>query len=260
MKLLLLTANDTRHRYVANQLGACVEDMFIVSECKKSLYIAESDDDFHAKHFLERREVEARFFGDEDCFLYPTLPVPYKDANTEDVYNRIKKYDPDLVFVYGSSIIREPLLSLPPKGRFINMHLGISPYYRGSGTNFWPFVNDELEYVGATLLHIDPGIDTGDIAVHVTPEIEADDTVHSVGCKVIQAGAARFKDLIEAVRNGHTLNRVKQWDYPEEKYYRKKDFTEAIYHQYHKNIEEGMVQKFVENPRPDIRLINNIVP
>ena len=36
------------------------------------------------------------------------------------------------------------------RSKIINAHLGLSPYYRGSGTNIFPFVNKEIEYVGVT--------------------------------------------------------------------------------------------------------------
>ena len=37
----------------------------------------------------------------------------------------------------------------------LNIHLGLSPYYRGAGTNFWPLVNGEPEYCGATIHFLD---------------------------------------------------------------------------------------------------------
>ena len=46
--------------------------------------------------------------------------------------------------------------------KFLNVHLGLSPYYRGSGTNVWPLINTEPDMVGATLC-IDAGIDNGEI-------------------------------------------------------------------------------------------------
>ena len=72
---------------------------------------------------------------------------------------------PDVVLVFGTGILREPLLSAFD-GRIINIHLGLSPYYRGAGTNFWPLVNREPEYVGATIHYLDAGIDTGPILAH----------------------------------------------------------------------------------------------
>jgi len=41
--------------------------------------------------------------------------------------------------------------------------LGLSPYYLGSGTNYWPLVNEKPEFVVATFMHIDTDIDTEEI-------------------------------------------------------------------------------------------------
>ncbi|MBI4372551.1 MAG: hypothetical protein HY585_02340, partial [Candidatus Omnitrophica bacterium] len=159
------------------------------------------------------------------------------------------------IFIFGSSIIKAPLLSLLPAGRSINLHLGISPYYRGAGTNFWPFVNNELEYVGATLLHIDAGIDTGDIITHVRPRFSADDTVHTVGCKVIAESAYMLIEVLRRLRSGEKLPRVPQWSSTGQRYYRKRDFNEAALKKYHENMQRGIVKEFIAAKERAIQLV-----
>ena len=73
--------------------------------------------------------------------------------------NQIKKNNPDIIIVYGSSIIAP--LTNDFKNKIINVHLGLSPYYRGSGTNFYPILNSKPEYIGVTFMFLDKGIDTG---------------------------------------------------------------------------------------------------
>ena len=59
------------------------------------------------------------------------------------------------------------------------------------GTNFWPLVNGEPEYCGATIHFLDVGVDTGPIIAHVRPEIAAGDGPHDIGNKTIVAAAER---------------------------------------------------------------------
>ena len=158
------------------------------------------------------------------------------------------------MFVFGSYIVKEPLLSLLPPGRTINLHLGLSPYYRGSGTNFWPFVNDELEYLGSTILHLDAGIDTGDIICHVRPSIEINDNVHTIGCKIIQDSVNSLIQIIDMVKSGQTLNRIKQWKV-DERYYKTKDFDDNALQQYKTNLTEGIVKKYLTKNKHDIKLV-----
>ena len=62
----------------------------------------------------------------------------------------------------------------------------MSPYYRGSGTNFWPFVNNELQFIGATFMHIDEGVDTGEIIHQIRANIFHDDNIHQIGNRLIR--------------------------------------------------------------------------
>ena len=71
------------------------------------------------------------------------------------------------------------------KKKFLNIHLGLSPYYKGSATNFWPFVNNELQFVGVSFLGIDDGIDTGPIIHQIRPDFKIGDSIHDVGNKLI---------------------------------------------------------------------------
>ena len=147
------------------------------------------------------------------------------------------------VAVYGTNLVRAPLLERWP-GRLINMHLGLSPYYRGTATNFYPLLNDEPEYVGATIHLLDSGIDSGAILKHARPTIVADDMPHTIGCKAIQAGIDKLIDVLPAWHRGERQP-VPQWDVPGAKLYLRKDYhprqvvelyekLEEIYHQPHK--------------------------
>ena len=147
-------------------------------------------------------------------------------------------------------------MNLVPPGNFFNMHLGLSPYYRGSGTNFWPFVNKELEYVGATILHLDPGIDTGDIVAHVRPIFEKNDTVHTIGCKVIKSSILVLIKIINQLKNKKNIQRIPQWKISKEKVYRIKDFDIFALNLYKKNMSEKMIESYIDSPKKQIKLIN----
>ena len=251
MKLVVLTSNAVRHKFLANTVAAEADDVLIVSECKplsSSNPTTSEQEDIVAQHFALRDKVEKEFFKGNDSFNYPCLPVLHKEANAPSVYEAVKAFDPDLIIVYGASIIRKPLLELLPYGKIINLHLGVSPYYRGSGTNFWPFVNHELEFVGSTLLNIDAGVDTGDIIAHVQPEFEAGDTVHSAGCKVIRDSAEALKVLISRAKNGQKIEAVKQWETEPSRYYRKKDFGAEALKAYYENLKDGVVLSHIQFP------------
>ena len=257
MKIVILTSNSLRHKFLANTLSQHCEDVLIISECKPQTSSSDDSKSYTEidNHFMLRDEIEKSFFPNDNYFIPKTLPIVYKEANSPYVYQVIKNFKPDILIVFGSSIIKEPLISLLPAGSIINLHLGISPYYRGSGTNFWPLVNNELEYLGSTILHLDSGIDTGDIICHVRPKIQLDDNVHSLGCKIIQSSVEYLVKIIKLLSEGKKLNRVKQWDV-QDRYYKTKDFDEIALSKYKNNLKNELIKNYLVNNDKKIKLIN----
>ena len=241
-------------------LAKNANDTLVISECRKNdAFDMDNLKNFSSaidEHFYLRYQAENNFFPDSDFFTARTLPILHGEVNSTYVYDIVKRFGPELMFVFGASIIKEPLISLLSPGHFINLHLGLSPYYRGSGTNFWPFVNEELEYVGSTILHLDAGVDTGDIIAHVRPEIETGDNVHTVGCKVIKASALALVRVMKMVKEGKSLNRVKQWHLANAKYYRKKDFNKEVLLSYKDSLANGLVEGYLKNPNKYLKLVS----
>lgn len=259
MKIVVFTSNSIRHKFVANSLTNAVDDSLIISECKNhdSILLKNKNNISPIEeHFLKRYQTEKIFFKDNDTFIGKVFPIMYKEVNLESIFNVVRDFQPDLMIVFGSSIIKDPLLSFLKPGQFVNLHLGLSPYYRGSGTNFWPFVNDELEFVGSTILHLDSGIDTGDIVTHVRPKITINDNVHSVGCKVIIDSVPALTKIIDLVKNGKNIPRTKQWSIEDPKYYKLSDFTEEILLKYKENMSNGLVENYLQREKKSVKLLS----
>lgn len=257
MKIVILTSNSLRHKFLANSLVSHADDTLIISECKPNNSIendSKNSTDIE-NHFKLRNETEKNFFPNNDYFLTKTVPIIYKEVNLDYVYQIIKSFKPDLMFIFGSYIIKDPLLSLLPPDHIINLHLGLSPYYRGSGTNFWPFVNNELEYLGSTILHLDSRIDTGDIICHVRPTINVGDNVHTIGCKIIQSSVASLIKIMKLLDEGKKLNRYKQWNV-KERYYKTKDFNNDALLKYRTNLKNGMIENYLKQEEKKIKLVD----
>ena len=87
----------------------------------------------------------------------------------------------------------------------INLHLGLSPWYRGSATLFWPFYNLQPHWAGATLHKIVSEPDAGDILHHVMPKLEEGDTIHDVGAKVVIQSGIDIVKIISMLEKGNNL-------------------------------------------------------
>ena len=257
MKVVIFTSNALRHKFFANAIVDSVDDVLVISECRENDQMNKSygENDSIISHFNRRYLTEKRYFTGNDEFRTKCIPILYKEVNSELIFEKIQSFKPDVMIVFGSSIIKEPILSLGEKNRFINLHLGLSPYYKGNGTNFWPFINDELEFLGSTILHLDSGIDTGDIITHVRPKIDEQDDVHSLGCKIIKDSVKTIIEILKRIENDQEINRIPQWDIQDEKVYRLKDFNEQILKKYFERMENGIIKNFAKKKKKEIKII-----
>ena len=177
-------------------------------------------------HLLTKAVTEKDFFsvfceGIEDQ-SNPVFIVKGEINDANHVQNIIE-LDPDLIISYGCSIIKSKLLSVF-KGRFINIHLGLSPYYRGSRTNFWPFVNNELQFIGTTFMQIDEGVDTGEIVHQIRANIYPNDSIHQIGNRLIRDS---FIECVKLILNFEKVEKFEnQLESNIERYYRKRDSTD----------------------------------
>jgi folate-dependent phosphoribosylglycinamide formyltransferase PurN len=66
----------------------------------------------------------------------------------------LKAINPDLVIVNGTRIISKKVLS-SINSKFVNIHVGITPKYRGVHGTYWALVNNDVENSGVTVHFVD---------------------------------------------------------------------------------------------------------
>jgi hypothetical protein len=216
MKVALLTSTELRHCHMAHRLAEALELVLVIREEKglDTFYDGRPDAETIAGHFARLKATEERFFGScsWDALSCGIRTVRRGELSTPEVAASLAEAAPEAVVVFGPGIIREPLLSALPAGRTLNLHQGLSPYYRGSGTNFWPYLEGRLHCIGVTLHYLDKGIDTGGIIAHGRPEIVPSDTLHSIGCKTIEVTADLAIRVLQALHGGADLPAIPQWE------------------------------------------------
>jgi methionyl-tRNA formyltransferase len=249
MKAIVLTSTFRRHMFVANTVAAHCDLVGVWQEDKTfrpERYAQDADDErVIQQHFAARDASEATYFeADDEVRLARGAEYRVLSAgacNDPVEVARMVATRPDVILVFGTGILREPLLSAFA-GRIINIHLGLSPYYRGAGTNFWPLVNREPEYVGATIHYIDAGIDTGPILAHARPAIEPGDGPHDLGNKTIVAASQALLRAAEAHVAG-AAHAVAQWGGG--RLYQRKDFSADAVRTLYRNFETAMIDEYL---------------
>ena len=254
-KVVLLTGSELRHEFF-RKLISNQEDIKVLSSYCESLKgnLRENINKenhgkrLRVKHLDERTNFEKKFFGSYCKNINDkSNPVFIErgDINNKDHVKKIIRLKPDIIISYGCSIINSDLLTRF-KRKFVNIHLGLSPYYRGSGTNFWPFVNNELQYVGTTFMYIDEGVDTGEVIHQIRPKIKLKDNIHQIGNRLIKDSCFECIKLIKNFENLSDMDQVKI-DKKEVRYYRKKDFTEDSIEKTYNNLAKGIINEYLSN-------------
>lgn len=85
-----------------------------------------------------------------------------ESVNSDQTKAVLKEINPSVVIVNGTRIISEEILNCIP-AKFINMHTGITPLYRGIHGAYWALVENNKKACGVTVHLVDQGIDTGNI-------------------------------------------------------------------------------------------------
>jgi methionyl-tRNA formyltransferase len=247
-RAVLITSDLPRHRFVANKLARALNLTGIVTEAKAPAVLAPvapspTEQAIFDQHFAERTAVEQRFFGTAPHFPDTAVcAVAHGSSNSLPVFEWVQARQPDVVLLYGSSIIKAPLLE-HYDGRIINLHLGLSPYYRGSGTNFWPLVYREPECVGATIHLAVLRVDAGAILAQVRPPAEATDRAHELGVKTILAALAAMPDIIQSYLSGQLTPQTQRLDTG--RVFKQKDFNAAAVQTMWQHFASGMMPEFL---------------
>lgn len=250
MKVVLFTSNSLRHKYLAHILAENLQLELIVAEdksakIKKTSGLSETDSQFIENHFAARNASETAFFDQYESFPpEPTLlQVPHSRINSKKIVSELEQIDPEIIVLFGSSIIKKEILDRFPQ-KFINLHLGLSPYYKGSATNLFPFYFKEPECVGATIHLATSKVDGGGILHQLRPKIEIGDTLHDIGNKTIKQAGEQLPGILK----NYSENKIepkKQVD--EGKLCKIKDLSPEILREIYRNFETGMIADYLKN-------------
>jgi methionyl-tRNA formyltransferase len=215
LKVLILCGRSPRHLHFANAICAAAEVVGIVHEIGAHWSREKIRKTLRPRVFFpkawrwlrDRRrylgEREARFFFTDGRARLdqPHLVHSFPNINDPGVVELAERLAPDLIAVFGTSLIKGPLLT---RGRLglVNLHGGLSPEYRGADCTFWALHNGEPHKVGCTIHFIDQGIDTGRLIAHVCPEVMPGDDELALFWRSVRDSAQAYAELIRRMEAG----------------------------------------------------------
>lgn len=129
----------------------------------------------------------------------------YKPNKLKEYYEYILNKKPDIIITcaYGS-IVPKVVLDYPSYG-CINVHASLLPKYRGASPIVASILNGEKE-TGITIMYMDEGIDTGNIIMSRSIEIEDNDNSLSLSNKLSLLGANLLIDTLPKIFEGENFD------------------------------------------------------
>ena len=233
MKITLFTASQGRHNYFINLLSTICDELYVVQEAKTTFtkIITENNiiNPIIEKYFENVTSAQNKIFGNANVNRFDKnvkiFSIQFGDLNNCSVNMLNDFLKSDYYIVFGASYIKGDLANFLINKNAINIHMGVSPYYRGTDCNFWALYDDNPHLVGATIHLLSKGLDNGPILYHAMPNIKTNPFEYTMS-----ATKSALYSVVERIKNNsilkfkpHEQNKKK-----EIRYSKKKDFNEKV--------------------------------
>jgi len=234
MKITVFTSNQPRHLHLLRELSKIAENVYAIQECR-TLYPGETEDFYSAtpvmkRYFWNVMQAEKATFRNV-AFLpkrVQQLAIRMGDLNKMSMSEIGRALSSDIFVTFGCSYIKGQLCDYLIEREAINIHMGISPYYRGADCNFWAMYDGRPEFVGATIHYLTKGLDSGDVLFYALPR--------PMKYKPFQLGMAAVKEahiMLSSYLTGAFECKAEKQDKKNEiRYSRYEDFTDAVAQEY----------------------------
>ncbi|HEX3437603.1 MAG TPA: methionyl-tRNA formyltransferase [Pseudacidobacterium sp.] len=138
------------------------------------------------------------------------LTQPEKIKKNAEFRAQLEAIAPEAIIVvaYGR-IIPKWMLDLPRYGN-LNLHASLLPKYRGAAPIQWAIANGE-PVTGATTMHLDEGLDTGDMLLQRELPLAPDQTSEDIFPLLAEMGAALMAETLDGLA-GESITQQKQDD------------------------------------------------
>lgn len=265
IKIILITADGYEHRYVANKLSQKIDlDAIVVDRgikksklqrihylLKKYTFVQLINRSFarilsvlnneakkidHANFSIFGKQLSERFFNEKDL-------INVEGINTCHGIEIIESLKPDLLLIYGTGIIGDKILNIATI-HALNMHTGLSPFYRGASCPFWALYDERPEMIGATVHECTSEIDGGVIYKTQVAKLSETDDEYCTFSRAVVAGAEIYQDVV--------LNLIKDKNLKGETqdFSLGKEFSASMKNWWHdlsvkRKIKNGLISKYV---------------
>jgi folate-dependent phosphoribosylglycinamide formyltransferase PurN len=205
MRAVLLTGSHPRHAYMARSLAESGCLVGLVIERRESMVpdpavnLGPATRSLFIKHFRSRAETEEEFFGAAKLPETVTKEVELEQLNHPETAEFINRLAPDLLLSYGIHKLTSATLEAVKCNFKWNIHGGLSPWYRGVVTHFWPSYCLEPQMTGMTVHELTQDIDGGGVIHQSAAQLVPGDGLHQLACRAVMSLGGELAPLMVAL-------------------------------------------------------------
>ena len=238
MTVTVFTRDSARHIALVNKLATVANAVHAVIESSPPSVNAPPKSPVMTEYFSRVQQAEDHIFGSSitlDSRVNTQLIAPGQ-LNQLTPQQLQAALETDYVVVFGSSYIKGWLADALIAKNAVNLHMGISPQYRGSACNFWALFDNNPQFVGATIHRLAKSLDTGSVIQHVRPEFTGQNLFHFS----MQAVATGHDALAALILNNKLQSVIPepQDQQLEIRYSKNADFTDEIAASFLKRVDD----------------------
>ncbi|MBK9533040.1 MAG: formyl transferase [Chitinophagaceae bacterium] len=150
----------------------------------------------------ERKAELVKLYGLSNSRISHSKLLQVQSVNDDTCKQFLEQWQPDIIIVNGTRIISKKILQCTP-AVFINMHVGITPQYRGSHGGYWALRNHDAARFGTTIHLVDAGVDTGAVLKQVFTVPGKLDNFTTYPILQVAAGITALKEVLPGIIAGN---------------------------------------------------------
>lgn len=187
-----------------------------------------------------------KYFGNQWRSINSSIPlVTTQDINSPEVHELLLKEKPELILNHGTSLVKGHILDTSSLA--LNLHWGLSPYYRGAYCTEWALLNQDPYNIGVTIHKLSKEVDGGDIIAQKRVAFGPLDTVHSINMQLTKLGVELIIKVMEKIEASEELNFKKQ-DYSLGIMTRASQLDRRLFKQVESIENKGLLKAILEKP------------
>ncbi len=159
-----------------------------------------------------------------------------------------------MIIDHGTSLVKSNILDLADLA--LNLHWGLSPYYRGVNCTNQALLNWDINNIGVTVHKLAEKIDGGDILGQERTQIVPNDTIDRITSRLTYLGTLIIIKAIDKLTNGETLH-FKPQDF-NNGFLIKGLYWDDKVQSYINQIDENLITKMINKPSRGYAPINKL--